>query len=742
MRRVLKHRRERPSAVEVLSHGIGEDPPFFGQNDEPFAQLLKQEFGFTQTKGGFLANLPPAEFSEALRNAAPGAITEYQRLIPIETEALRALFHTLDPAVTLAWLSHRHNFRPWGTFYEPQDEYLGPCIVIAAQLLLEHPQSPQPRRFPEVEELYDLLRHLLKLRDIGIIIEMARNTIQEPSQAFDPRQHLRESWLVMSESNYSRHADEVARELYGSREEWLIDQLGFALDDLMATRQAMFSLIQNNLLASVKHAMAPFAEILEYDYELQVQVEQTLLPLLPDAMSFDVERLLYHAPSLNADRVRAIIETFTRDILQGPETFSSLFALSPLFATPFLRDGERCYIPDYDRIAGYIVPLLEPHLVGKKRFSRHRANTVDQLTVDCLRRMLPGAEAYQHVFYTYREGDHEQQAELDGLILFDEVAFVVEGKASKLSLQSRRGDLERLKRDLSRSIGEAWLQGKRARDYIESSAVASFKNEQGDVVSTVDPARLSKLYVVEPTLYSMGQFAANLGVAREWELIPRSEAPWTVSLTDLMIVRDTISHAAELVGYLEWRQRILEDENTIFSDEVELFGAYLYGWMRPLHTPPDSFVMVAGSQGDFDDWYMYLEGEAPKAERPRKQTTPIVRRFREKMERQRPPGWLLASAYCLMSPVAMMRVVEQQLRKDWRSLPPQAMTVSVSEPYAVILLGRDLELADFWERSSSLQLLDTVQWIWIIRVSIGQSELLWVMPVEQLAAEGPNPLVT
>jgi hypothetical protein len=286
MRRVLKHRRERPSAVEVLSHGIGEDPPFFGQNDEPFAQLLKQEFGFTQTKGGFLANLPPAEFSEALRNAAPGAITEYQRLIPIETEALRALFHTLDPAVTLAWLSHRHNFRPWGTFYEPQDEYLGPCIIIAAQLLLEHPQSPQPRRFPEVEELYDLLRHLLKLRDIGIIIEMARNTIQEP------------------------------------------------------------------------------------------------------------------------------------------------------------------------------------------------------------------------------------------------------------------------------------------------------------------------------------------------------------------------------------------------------------------------------------------------------------------------PGWLLASAYCLMSPVAMMRVVEQQLRKDWRSLPPQAMTVSVSEPYAVILLGRDLELADFWERSSSLQLLDTVQWIWIIRVSIGQSELLWVMPVEQLAAEGPNPLVT
>jgi hypothetical protein len=316
--------------------------------------------------------------------------------------------------------------------------------------------------------------------------------------------------------------------------------------------------------------------------------------------------------------------------------------------------------------------------------------------------------------------------------------LIIEGKASKLSPQSRRGDLERLKRDLSRSIGEAWLQGKRARDYIESSAVVSFRNEHGDVVLTIDSSRITKLYVVAPTLYSMGQFATNLKVAREWELIPKGEAPWTISITDLMIVRDIISHAAELVAYLEWRQRVLEDENVLFSDEVELFGAYLYGWMRPPDIPADGFVMVSGSQGDFDDWYMYLEGEAPKAERPRKQTTPIVRRFRETMERQRPPGWLLASAHCLTSPVAMMRVLEQQLRKDWRYLPPRAMSIRVSEPYAVILIGPEAGLSDFWKRSGSLHLPDTVQWIWIIRLARGGPELLWVMPAEDLAAGAPN----
>jgi hypothetical protein len=739
IRSLLKHRRERPSVAKLLSQDLSGASPYLEESDEPFTQLLRERISTTPLESGFSANRPPADSLKALREAAPGALTVYQQLIPTEIDSLRAILRTLDPSVTLAWLSHRNNFRPWGTFYEPQDEYLGQCIVVASHLLLERPQRPHPRRFPNVQELYDLIVRLLRLRDMGVIIEMARGFCEEPRKGFDPRRYLRESWLLMSESNYRRHADEVARELYGTREEWLVDQLGFTLNDLLLTREAIFTVIQDSVLAAITQAASPFAEASEYDLEIHMQIEQNLLSLLPDAMSFDADKLIQQAPNLRSDRVRAIIDVFSRDILQGSEVFSSLFTESPLVGSPFLRDGQRCFVPDFDRVAGYIVPLIEPHLRDKKRFSKHRANTVDRLTIDCLCRMLPGAEAYQHVFYAYKEGDGKHEAELDALVLFDEVAFIVEGKASKLSPQSRRGDLERLRRDLSRSIGEAWLQGKRARDYIRSSDVASFKNERGETVVAVDSARVSKSYVVMPTLYSMGDFATNLGVVREWELVPEGEAPWTVSLTDLMIVRDTISHPEELVGYLEWRQRVLEDENVFFPDEVELFGAYLYGWMRPRDVPDDSFVLVSGLQGDFDDWYMYLEGEAPRAEQPRKQTTPLVRRFREKLERQRPPGWLLASAYCLTSPVAMMRVVEEQLRKDWWNLPPRAMTAKFSEPYALILLGRDVSLSDFWERSSSLYLPDNVQWIWIIRVNKGQSELLWVMPSEHIAERRAQP---
>jgi hypothetical protein len=535
--------------------------------------------------------------------------------------------------------------------------------------LLERPQRPHPGRFPKVQELHELLLRLLRLRDIGLMIEMARGLSEESQAPIEPRRQLREAWLIMSYQNYSRHAYEVAAELYGTRDEWLVEQLGFTLNDLMRTRQAIFDLIQDNILEAESLASGPFAEIHEYSIELQLEVEEALLPLLPNAMSFNPERVIAKDSNLRADRVQAVIDVLTHDILQGPEVLSSLFDVSPLVAFPFLRHGQRCYLPDFDYISGYIVPLLEPHLTEKKRFSKHRANTVDRLAISCLRQMLPGAEAYQHVLYASREGGKEYQAELDGLVLFDEVAFILEGKASKLSLQSRQGDLERLRRDLSRSIGEAWLQGRRARGYLDSAPIASFKDEQGKTF-VVDAERISKVFVVVPTLYPMGHFATNLRVTREWQLIPKGEAPWVVSLTDLMIVRDIISHPAELIAYLEWRHGLLEDENTFFPDEVELFGAYLYGWMRPRDSPTDALVQVTGSQEDFDDWYMYLEGEAPKAMRPRKQTTPIVRRFREKMERQRPPGWLFASAYALTGPMAMMRVLEEQARNDWRTFPP------------------------------------------------------------------------
>jgi hypothetical protein len=58
--------------------------------------------------------------------------------------------------------------------------------------------------------------------------------------------------------------------------------------------------------------------------------------------------------------------------------------------------------------------------------------------------MLPGSQTYQRLFYAL---DREHEAELDGLVLFDRYAFLIEGKAGSLGA-ARRGGKLRLKAQL------------------------------------------------------------------------------------------------------------------------------------------------------------------------------------------------------------------------------------------------------------------------------------------------------
>jgi hypothetical protein len=85
------------------------------------------------------------------------------------------------------------------------------------------------------------------------------------------------------------------------------------------------------------------------------------------------------------------------------------------------------------------VALLEGRFLrGVAKFSKVRAETLDRLAVDYLTTLLPGSKGFTHLHY----GD----AELDGLVIFETTAFVVEGKGTALSVQAQRGDLLRLRR--------------------------------------------------------------------------------------------------------------------------------------------------------------------------------------------------------------------------------------------------------------------------------------------------------
>jgi hypothetical protein len=139
--------------------------------------------------------------------------------------------------------------------------------------------------------------------------------------------------------------------------------------------------------------------------------------------------------------------------------------------------------------------LLEHRLLaGRPNFPRHRAKTLDRLAIGYLTDVLPGAAAYTNLFY---EG-----AELDGLVLFDDIAVVIEGKAGGMSVPARRGDVRRLREDIQRNVEDAWRQAARARVYLLRDEDSIFRNEDGEVVLRVRAGSVRDVVIVNPTLGS------------------------------------------------------------------------------------------------------------------------------------------------------------------------------------------------------------------------------------------------
>ena len=90
------------------------------------------------------------------------------------------------------------------------------------------------------------------------------------------------------------------------------------------------------------------------------------------------------------------------------------------------------------------------------------------------RRMLPEAQIFKNLFYPLNNVD---EAELDGLVLFDRYAFLIEGKAGVFG-RARRGGKSAIQDQLRDLISDPAEQALRARSYIEKSAVPTFRSHE------------------------------------------------------------------------------------------------------------------------------------------------------------------------------------------------------------------------------------------------------------------------
>ena len=345
-----------------------------------------------------------------------------------------------------------------------------------------------------------------------------------------------------------------------------------------------------------------------------------------------------------------------------------------------------------------VVPAVAAALVPVAvRPDAGEAGVLDKLASDLFLEALPGASAHLNLYYWQEVDGKRVRYEADALVLFEDVVISLEGKGGPLSVQAQRGDLVRASRDLRKSMEEAWYQSARVRDYIVSrkGSTADFEDEHGDVVLQIDPSKVSEVLLVNPTMHAFRVFALQIPALRELGLFDADHGePWSVFINDLRVIVEMIRTPAELLHFIRWRSQLEIGTKLIATDELDIFGEYLFG-LTDWESDEIDYVRVVNATVDFDAYYSGVLDEGPPRDPPHKIRGQTLEAFLADLANSRPRGWLRRSFALLDMPLEEAAWVEGWLdRRALADLFGEDSAGFRAEKTLVVALAADVSWMD------------------------------------------------
>jgi hypothetical protein len=656
--------RERPAPIVGIEAAHDRMSDALARRGDRFSQLLSRAVR-DERQGSVLWTTSglTREEHEELAHLTPAAHEEFGVELAAAIAKLRQLLTAGDPFYVVAIVQDLNLFVPWGEYYEPTHEGLETRLELVAGLLATQPVVSQDR--PTAETVQAILDEI----DDAQLVNTLFNLTMRPQGDYELAS-LRFSsamrWMSIRGSSFAGHGEDLARELYGSQDAWLTKNLGFTIGDVIRVGQAVTELHTQRRNA-LGEAAADAANAETAGWEALSELERreamgraTMAVIAThekgfrESVTVTADLICGHDESLDVGHAQAILDELSLTVGSlDAASDSGLFDENPLRDRPFLEYQGQYLLALPGALSRDVDALLESRLLaGSRGFSKQRAKTLDRLAVGYLGRLLPGAETYANLYY---EG-----TELDGLVLFDRTALVVEGKASKISVQGQRGDTTRLIRDIENAIEDAWRQGSRAREYLLRAGDAIFSDEHGAEILRIPSGRVRDVIIVNPTLHELAGFAQQLPRLRALGLFTSGEYPWSVFINDLRVIAETCENAAVFLHYLVWRNRLPLGDRITVSDEIDLWGSYLFG-ERFTGLQGGGRMIIGNASTDFDAYYDGLAGRGPKRELPRKFLPDSIRTFVSRLAATRPPGWREATGVCLDLSIPELAFVDVKL---------------------------------------------------------------------------------
>lgn len=369
-----------------------------------------------------------------------------------------------------------------------------------------------------------------------------------------------------------------------------------------------------------------------------------------DLISFTIQELAA-AAGVEEQQVTCFLAVFSQTFEQEIEP-DPIKAIGAVRARPIMHDGNTYLCVDGGDLLWAIRKRLEERIKEANqdawhRYDRHRSTVTEQAAL----RYLSAALHPDEQWHSLKWKEDSQEFQLDGLLLVDTVAITVEVKAGEFTPPARRSAPDRLRRDLTKLIGDAHGQARRARDRLRSADVVEFTGNRGEVIR-IDVSNIVEVLPLTITLDDFGAGPLVWELARAEFLQSGEEHPTTMSLYDLELVCDLLDRPALLLHYLSRRQTFNQIGRVVSSEELDLLMYYiqrgLYVEEMPTNPEAPGIIVLSSLTDPVDAYYLYQHGIRTKPA-----TKPQMRLHREIdaivgfLEQERPPGWTAATRFLL-----------------------------------------------------------------------------------------------
>jgi len=303
--------------------------------------------------------------------------------------------------------------------------------------------------------------------------------------------------------------------------------------------------------------------------------------------------LIDHFPD-NEDTFEAFLNRMSVTIGSVPQTdFTYPYEHNPLHESPILEDDGEYIIPHFNAFLRalaetYYYDLIDLPGYGSQdehggEFGEQWGDYVEEWAHDSLLNLFPDAAIHSNPTYTVNGDEYET----DLVILHEEICIVIECKAQKLTLPTRRGDYQQVKDDVLDGIGDGHNQASRLIEHVQDGGVTELDTDNGTV--SIDSGSIE---TVLPTVVLREQYdwiaTTEYGTIADID----DNLPYVTSVYDLEVISECLESPDRFIDYITKRIELSRAQKLASPDELDYLGAYIDNGLEVLEMADDVRVQM------------------------------------------------------------------------------------------------------------------------------------------------------